>query len=997
MSQPDTFVSIGTPFELPENEDDFVRKKPVPVHDQIAVDWKGRRRFHGAFTGGFSAGYFNTVGTQEGWAPKPFSSSNSERAGKYEQRPEDFMDDEDLGEFGIAPRHVSTKTDFTHPENRHVAAGEEEKRRNALDAHHSIIPGVAPLHDLVVPASQTVGARLLKKMGWREGQGVGPKQQRLTDDGSSRFHSPVQTKGETTDGSANHWAFAPRDSDVADMPALVGRHGLGYKGMDADRTAVLQNKTRSNPSKSLKITGQAFGVGAYEEEDADVYDVEDMSGYDQTMGASDRADPFFGWSGSHDQHLEGGDSLSAFAKAKHPNPPRKIFRGPEVPRAFKPYHQFKDAPPKSASEMGLVDSTMTSKTRGQLLGEQRLQDMSVLSLLAPEDRDRLAQAKHQVVRPSATTAPATAAASQKLASSPAASLTAARVPPQPVPPGLSSAGMRSAAGASLASRFSSSTIPAAAAAGPSHFKPYASDPDKQQRYEAVTAGKNYTRPAGMMEWEEQREREEFARASQLYRPLGGAMAARFTPAKGDDYKPEEQKETVLAEHVNDPKDQLSAARANMFGKLTRTTLEWHPDRLVCKRFNVPDPYPNSNFVGLLTDSVDKKANFLNMSFLTAQAQAQPADDDVPTDTAAAAPAADDSSSSNNAKELSTFKPVTDPEPGGAKSPSSTVSFTISTEPSKPRSRPAPTGPLSILNKKSSNRPAESVSSTQPSPVTTSSGGAGESATVTANSSKNTADRAGTASKEESMDVSLTTSSQPPTQAEAEVEEEKGPDRPSMDFFKAIFASDSEDAGVSTDSDSDSDGANAASSSGAIAKSVLAPESVQAAASTAGAEKKQTGDTGGDSYPSHTGSPPRHVFVPRNQQAKPQEAAAQSDESDDDQFGPALPPAMSTSTGTYTTPTSHGYVEPGKERSKAPKDKKHKKHKKKEKKAKKSKKSRHHQSRSKRYDSSTGESDSDDSGPLAQATQSKHSPVGTPRDASHGPAPSMSRPRAADFM
>ena len=29
-------------------------------------DKQGRQRFHGAFTGGFSAGYFNTVGSKEG-------------------------------------------------------------------------------------------------------------------------------------------------------------------------------------------------------------------------------------------------------------------------------------------------------------------------------------------------------------------------------------------------------------------------------------------------------------------------------------------------------------------------------------------------------------------------------------------------------------------------------------------------------------------------------------------------------------------------------------------------------------------------------------------------------------------------------------------------------------------------------------------------------------------------------------------------------------------
>lgn len=30
------------------------------------TDEEGRRRFHGAFTGGYSAGYYNTVGSKEG-------------------------------------------------------------------------------------------------------------------------------------------------------------------------------------------------------------------------------------------------------------------------------------------------------------------------------------------------------------------------------------------------------------------------------------------------------------------------------------------------------------------------------------------------------------------------------------------------------------------------------------------------------------------------------------------------------------------------------------------------------------------------------------------------------------------------------------------------------------------------------------------------------------------------------------------------------------------
>ena len=63
-------------------------------------DAEGRRRFHGAFTGGFSAGYYNTVGSAEGWTPAQASSSKerlAQAAGGAGglQRPEDFFDEED--------------------------------------------------------------------------------------------------------------------------------------------------------------------------------------------------------------------------------------------------------------------------------------------------------------------------------------------------------------------------------------------------------------------------------------------------------------------------------------------------------------------------------------------------------------------------------------------------------------------------------------------------------------------------------------------------------------------------------------------------------------------------------------------------------------------------------------------------------------------------------------------------------------------------------------
>lgn len=45
---------------------DELLKRPIKIQDIQAKDDKGRTRFHGAFTGGFSAGYFNSVGSKEG-------------------------------------------------------------------------------------------------------------------------------------------------------------------------------------------------------------------------------------------------------------------------------------------------------------------------------------------------------------------------------------------------------------------------------------------------------------------------------------------------------------------------------------------------------------------------------------------------------------------------------------------------------------------------------------------------------------------------------------------------------------------------------------------------------------------------------------------------------------------------------------------------------------------------------------------------------------------
>lgn len=61
-----TYVTIGSAFEQLETDEDVQRAKDRKEKEHYVLDKQGRRRFHGAFTGGFSAGYFNTVGSKEG-------------------------------------------------------------------------------------------------------------------------------------------------------------------------------------------------------------------------------------------------------------------------------------------------------------------------------------------------------------------------------------------------------------------------------------------------------------------------------------------------------------------------------------------------------------------------------------------------------------------------------------------------------------------------------------------------------------------------------------------------------------------------------------------------------------------------------------------------------------------------------------------------------------------------------------------------------------------
>lgn len=228
------------------------------LESEVVRDKNGIRRFHGAFTGGFSAGYFNTVGTEEGWTPSEFISSKNKKGEVKQYKPQDFMDEDD---DPLLSGKLKTKKEYDTFNNREQPVIVEEK--------NNVFSGTIP-KEFLVPSSNAIGKQLLKTMGWREGQGVGP---RLT----------AEEKGYGDIEEAKNQTFAPENTQTAQIKMKNDLYGIGY-------VPNIRSAIRSERSQHLKMgdvlkgdfsTAESFGLGALEEDDDyNIYGNEGLANYD---------------------------------------------------------------------------------------------------------------------------------------------------------------------------------------------------------------------------------------------------------------------------------------------------------------------------------------------------------------------------------------------------------------------------------------------------------------------------------------------------------------------------------------------------------------------------------------------------------------------------------------------------------------------------------------------------------------------------------------------
>lgn len=410
--------------------DEVPTTKKITLADQIAVDSNGKRRFHGAFTGGFSAGFWNTVGSQEGWQPSEFKSSRGEKASHRVQKPSDFMDDEDVGEFGIAPQRIQTTEDFAQPEGH-----QRNKRKLQSDTTQGPIPG-APVLELILESCRDKAAvRLLKRMDKRYAKIVLEKPKKpaivVADDEPMDANEPMETKESTeaaesdatleqekvykcdmgpiqrhirggstesndTSSDDEELVFDDDEFDAMLDNLKSNRFGLSYQGLDKGdffttvgaEAPIIQNNFSILPTftmvdqnkKKVTIKGQAFGVGAFEEDDDDIYGRDDMSKYDFRLDSKSEKSTAKNLKSIQRDFIAGfNDATKSLARIT----PKNIFKV-QLPFRYEPRNWLKrksrfgpeigattSAAIKGPSDKPIGRHDLTPDQRGQILGDKK--------------------------------------------------------------------------------------------------------------------------------------------------------------------------------------------------------------------------------------------------------------------------------------------------------------------------------------------------------------------------------------------------------------------------------------------------------------------------------------------------------------------------------------------------------------------------------------------------------------------------------------------------
>lgn len=517
------------------------------------------------------------------------------------QKPEDYMDEEDIREAEES-KQISTNDGFSG-----FGTADDPSRGDAMV-------------DLFRPAEDSMGVKLLNKMGWKQGQGIGPRVKRHVDadDPSSEVH-----------------LFAPEDVPMIAFVKKNDFKGVDYKSGVSSINPKSSNSVASNAHKvseasddeaddrpGLSFASQkkktkpirkgGLGVGILNDtgsDDDDPYSMGPKISYNRTLGGDKKpkkktnassigmANPllkkkpvFISKKLSSMQNvlrkchdgklpLAGfvlADELDAFSSMSLSD---EKYKPPQVPEGWKPSKLSAESAATSTTNYQSTSdiakaSTHTHSTRASALGETLLPGKSVFDYLSPSARDRLVKATGKTNLPQALNE--TLEGSSQLKNT---------TPTIDIP--------------YLDPQTASQALTRALIGG---FMPYAEDLPKRQRYRtfleisAGTRDDQPSRPAGTSPEDYKNELNEFVRAAEVFRPVSDGLGSRFTSSSTNiqsslqpntNLTNDNDRENLVRKPPQKPEDPSEvAAKLGMFGPLTRSILTFAPTRLIARRFGV---------------------------------------------------------------------------------------------------------------------------------------------------------------------------------------------------------------------------------------------------------------------------------------------------------------------------------------------------------------------------------------------------------------------------
>jgi G patch domain-containing protein 1 len=508
------------------------------------------------------------------------------------------MDDEDLQEQEEA-QALQTAETFSGL----GSTGDDGKRQSMLMG-------------ILRAEGETMGVKLLRMMGWRDGQGVGAK---------------VRRKAEDDAGGEEH-LFAPANTSMISFSKKDDRKGLGFAGeekLNIPSMSVEQQDDEDIFASAVKRPvvkprKGGIGVGVLNDagsDDEDPFTMGPQIAFNRVIGgdkkkkkatkpAAPSANPLLnsrpifvskkalppGLRKCHDGRLPlSGFILAPLQESTAAVPDDTRYPIPTIPTGWKSAKVQSTADTNTDRQFRTTASaakasTLNPKARAALLGEAELPGKSVFDFLSPAARNKIASATGKSHLPAGLgeSIPLTGESHSTTGSS--AGSFEDKIPELDKNIALSALGR-----------------------GIGGWTPYADNPAKMTRYRQFLEYKGGLRPSlpeaepsksngGVLKEETKltsdvrlQELHEFAHAARVFRPMTGMMASRFTsssavPPSATSSDPGATSTEILQVPQPKPKDPAeAAAQAGMFGPLTRSILPFAPTRLLCKRFGVKAP------------------------------------------------------------------------------------------------------------------------------------------------------------------------------------------------------------------------------------------------------------------------------------------------------------------------------------------------------------------------------------------------------------------------